>query len=54
MVILHYTRPRVLRSVLGQSDKDCSSQAKGNSPLIFNNPQHEQFKAPDLNITTVL
>lgn len=54
MVILHYTRPSALRTFLDQSVKDCSNQPKGNSPLILNNPQHEQFKTSDLNITTLL
>lgn len=52
VVILHYTRPNALRSFLDLSVKDCSNQAKGNSPLILNNPQHD--KTPDLNITTLL
>lgn len=54
VVILHYTRPSALRSFLDLSVKDCSNQAKGNSPLTLNNPQHEQLKSPDLNITTLL
>lgn len=54
MVILHYTKPSALRTFLDQSDKDCRGQAKGNSPLIFDNPQRKQFATPDLNITTVL
>lgn len=54
MVILHYTRPSALRSFLDLSVKDCSNQAKGNSPLTLNNPQHKQLKSPDLNITTLL
>lgn len=54
VVILHYTRPSALRTFLDQSVKDCSNQPKGNSPLILNNPQHEQFKTSDLNITTLL
>lgn len=54
VVILHYTRPSALRTFLDQSVKDCSDQAKGNSPLILNNPHHEQFRTPDLNITTIL
>lgn len=54
VVILHYTRPNALRTFLDLSVKDCSNQAKGNSPLILSNPQHEQFKTPDLNVTTLL
>lgn len=54
MVILHYTWPSALRSFLDQSGNDCSSQAKGKSLLILDNPQHKQFENPDLNITTVL
>lgn len=54
VVILHYTRPSALRSFLDQSVKDCSNQAKGNSPLILDNLHHEKFKTPDFNISTLL
>lgn len=54
MVILHYTRPSVLRALLDQNVKDCSNQADGNSHLILDNPQHRQLKTPDLNVTTLL
>lgn len=54
VVILHYTRPSVLRALLDQNVNDCSNQADGNSHLILDNPQHRQFKTPDLNVTTLL
>lgn len=54
VVILHYTRPSVLRALLDQNVKDCSNQADGNSHLILDNPQHRQLKTPDLNVTTLL
>lgn len=54
MVILHYTRPSVLRALLDQNVKDCSNQADGNSHFILDNPQHRQSKTPDLNVTTLL
>ncbi|XP_004408737.1 PREDICTED: dual oxidase maturation factor 2 [Odobenus rosmarus divergens] len=54
VVSLHYSRPSALRTFLDGSVKDCGSQAKGNLPLILNNPLHEQFGALDLTTSTNL
>lgn len=54
VVLLHYAWPSALRAVLDQSAPDYGGQARAGSPLILNNPLHQQFAAPDLTLTTKL
>ncbi|XP_066200151.1 dual oxidase maturation factor 2 [Saccopteryx leptura] len=54
VVSLHYARPSALRAFLDRSVKNYGNQARGGSPIHFNNPLPKQFEASDLTVSTNL